>query len=168
MGRKILNLVTWLIVACMLVFAAALLVPRAMGLGAYAVLTGSMQPTISTGSLVYTEPTQAGELAEGDVITFRLGSGTVVTHRIQTIDETGAITTKGDANNAADMGTITQAQVIGRVVFHLPYLGSLCQALKTRTGILTASGLLIVLILSVFLPEIAACGRGSDKSGKKL
>jgi signal peptidase len=113
-----------------------------------------MQPAIPAGALVYTEQVQAGQLKQGDVITFRQGSGAVVTHRIVSIDEEGNITTKGDANNVEDQATITAAQVIGRVKFHLPVLGALCEWFKTRTGILTVTGVLIVLILSVFLPEI--------------
>jgi len=161
--RKILNGITALIVTCMLLFAASLLLPRVAGYGTYAVLTGSMQPQIPQGSVVYTEKVQPGELAEGDVITFRLHGGAVVTHRIDEIDADGDIITKGDANNVTDQGSITHSQVIGRVKFHLPYLGSVIAAIKTRNGILAVTGVLIVLILSVFLPEIAAC----DKDKKK-
>lgn len=164
MGRKILNIATWAVAATLLLFAGALLLPRAAGLETYAVLTGSMQPAISAGSLVYTEKVQRQELAVGDVVIFQMASGTVVTHRIAAIDKGGNFTTKGDANNVPDMAPVAPSQVIGRVKFHLPVLGTVCEALKTRTGILAASGVLIVLILSVFLPEIAACDK---KSGKK-
>ena len=58
MGRKILNIVTWLAVVTLLLFAGALLLPRVAGLETYAVLTGSMQPAIGAGSLVYTEKGQ--------------------------------------------------------------------------------------------------------------
>lgn len=163
MGRKILNIVTWLAVATLLLFAGALLLPRVAGLETYAVLTGSMQPAIGTGSLVYTEKVQGQQLAVGDIITFQMESGAVVTHRIAAIDEGGNFTTKGDANNVTDMAPVTPSQVIGRVKFHLPALGTVCEALKTRPGILAAVGVLIVLILSIFLPEIAACDKKSDK-----
>lgn len=163
MGRKILNTVTWLVAAILLLFAGVLLLPRVAGMETYAVLTGSMQPAIGAGSLVYTQKVQSQALAVGDVITFQMASGTVVTHRIAAIDEGGNFTTKGDANNVVDMAPVAPSQVIGRVAFRLPALGTVCEVLKTRTGILTVSGVLIVLILSVFLPEIAACDKSSGK-----
>lgn len=156
MIRKIANGITWVLVAVMLGFAALVLGPRAAGMQTYAVLTGSMEPTIPTGSLVYVQQVGAGELAVGDVITFRLQSGAVVTHRIQAIDAAGNFTTQGDANNAADMAAVTAPQVLGRVRFHIPCLGAVCELIKTPAGILAVTAVLILLLLAVFLPEILA------------
>lgn len=58
---------------------------------------------------------------KGDIITFRIDD-TVVTHRV-TENRNGICTTKGDANKTADPVSVKESQIIGRVVFSLPYLG---------------------------------------------
>ena len=166
--RKIWNGIVWCLIVIMLTFAALLLIPRAAGMRLYAVRTGSMEPAIPTGSLVVLKPTGGETLAPGQVITFREADGSVVTHRIVSIDAAGSITTQGDANNTPDLATTTAANVIGRVVFHIPAVGTVCEWVETRNGILTITAVLILLLLAVFLPEIfAADGKKKEKNTKE-
>ena len=58
-------------------------------------------------------------------------SGTPVTHRIISQNEKG-YRTKGDANKTEDPVPAEASQIIGRVVFHLPYLGYVIHFLKAR------------------------------------
>ncbi|MCI2047594.1 MAG: signal peptidase I [Faecalibacterium sp.] len=154
--HKIWNGIVWCLIVVMLVFAALLLVPRAVGMRLYAVRTGSMEPAIPTGSLVVLKPTGGTALAVGDVITFRKADGSVVTHRIVSIDEAGNIATQGDANNTPDLTTTMANAVIGKVAFHVPAVGAVCEWVETKTGILTITAILILLLLAVFLPEVFA------------
>jgi len=90
------------------------------------VLSGSMEPSIKTGSIVMTKP--ASEYKVGDVITFGPYSKTKAptTHRIVEIQEQNGqkiYITKGDMNNAPDAKQVTQKEIIGKVVFDAPYLG---------------------------------------------
>jgi len=86
------------------------------------VLSGSMQPTIKTGSIVMTKP--ASEYKVGDIITFGPYSRTKTptTHRIVEV-KNGTYITKGDMNNASDAKPVTQREIIGKVIFDAPYLG---------------------------------------------
>ena len=66
------------------------------------VLSGSMEPTFKVGSVIYYKPIPLEQLKAGDVITFEMKQGTLVSHRIVSIDG-NLIETKGDANEIADV-----------------------------------------------------------------
>ena len=66
------------------------------------VLSGSMEPTLPTGSVIYYHPVEESDLKVGDIVTFKLKDNkTLVSHRITSINN-GIIQTKGDANNSVD------------------------------------------------------------------
>lgn len=103
------------------------------GIKTYAVLSGSMEPAILTGSLAYVD-TGIGceEIAEGDVIAFDIGDDKIVTHRVVENDESGQIMiTKGDANTNIDLAPVAYTDFIGETVFSIPYLGFLLMAFKS-------------------------------------
>lgn len=92
----------------------------------YAVTSGSMEPTIATGSVVLVNKTQK-QVETGDVITFLSGQQ-AVTHRVIAVEETESgplYTTQGDANNAIDPGQRTPDQIVGKVLFGIPLIGTL-------------------------------------------
>lgn len=111
----------------------------------FTVLSGSMEPSIKTGSLVFIIPKQTYK--NGDVISFSQNGQLVVTHRIvKTITE-GAekqYITKGDANNTADKTLVPESAVIGKEIFAVPYIGSFSIFLKTLPG----------LIIFIILPAL--------------
>lgn len=87
------------------------------------VTTPSMYPTIPPGSLVFIQPQQRYRV--GDVIEFH-GNGLVFMHRIIRINRRGDITTKGDnPENVPDVFArpVTKADVIGKEVLAIPYVG---------------------------------------------
>ncbi|MGI6769094.1 MAG: signal peptidase I [Bacilli bacterium] len=85
--------------------------------------SSSMHPAVPKFSLVYVKKTEKLEDLEiGDVIAFQ-GSEKPVLHRIIKIDGE-MIQTQGDANNVPD-APIYLNQVIGKMVFSIPYLGIL-------------------------------------------
>lgn len=90
--------------------------PGVFGIKPAIVLSGSMEPAISTGDLIFIHETDTAELADGDVICF-MSSGKAVTHRIAEIqtDESGKVqyVTRGDGNDAEDRETVTPEQIQG-------------------------------------------------------
>ena len=94
----------------------------------YQIETGSMEPTIKTGSYVLIKPTE--ELKTGQVVMFdEVGSAVPIVHRIVAINAGGqTLTTRGDANGADD-ASIDRSQVRGVVAdvfsqygaYHRPY-----------------------------------------------
>ena len=94
-----------------------------------AVLSGSMAPTFCRGDAVVVKkltPHEKDDLVKGDVIQFVSGSKFVV-HRIARVtnDQYGnrVFITRGDANNANDVGQVEYDDVIGEVSFIIPYIG---------------------------------------------
>ena len=90
------------------------------------VKSGSMEPNILTGSVVVIKP--EAMYAVNDVVTFGADTGSSIptTHRIidQRIENGQTLfQTKGDANEEADQNTILPRDVIGKVVFAIPYAG---------------------------------------------
>lgn len=120
------------------------------GLSARVVLSGSMEPTIPTGSVVFTKPNST--YAEGDVITFSTqGNEIPTTHRIVGVEQAsdGALeyTTRGDANESEDFTAVAGNAVLGKEVFHIPYLGFVLDFAKKPLGFLTIIGIPCLLIL---------------------
>lgn len=90
------------------------------GFGASFVLSGSMEPEISTDDLVFVK--RADELHVGDVVLYNTG-GSNVLHRITKIDG-DIITTQGDANNTEDK-PISASVVLGVYIGKVPSGGKI-------------------------------------------
>ncbi|MBQ8611066.1 MAG: signal peptidase I [Oscillospiraceae bacterium] len=115
--------------------------PMPFGYGAAVVLSGSMEPTFSTGDLIVVREEAA--YATDDIVVYQDGNILVV-HRILALDgET--VTTKGDANNTADV-PIALSAIRGRVLFHIPGAGSVVNFLKTPVGIILTIAAAIALV----------------------
>src|SRR3989338_8466885 len=89
------------------------------------VQSGSMEPAIKTGALVVIKPSD--EYRVDDVIMFGEDTKTKVptTHRIVADEVRSGVfyyTTKGDANEDPDPQQVPQSEVIGKVLFSIPYL----------------------------------------------
>ncbi len=103
----------------------------------FVVQSGSMEPAISTGSIVMVAPKESYKI--GDVITFKnlANAKAPITHRVadMRVDKGNPLyITKGDANNASDAREIVHAEVMGKVLFHVPYVGYGVAVAKTPYG----------------------------------
>lgn len=172
-ARRAYHIVTTAIMAVAIVLAVALVGVRVIGLDVYTVLSGSMEPTYHTGSVIYVKSCDASEVQVGDPITFVLNEDLVVaTHRVIEIDaEQGAFYTKGDANEAADGSPVLYENLIGKPVFSIPYLGYLADYVQSPPGMYVAIAACAVLILLTFLPDLfakdeeeEACSKGNQRS----
>lgn len=117
------------------------------GIQSFVVITGSMEPKIPTGAVVFTKPQSDYKL--NDVIAFNRGDA-VVTHRIVDVAEAKigtSFTTKGDANSAIDQEAVLGASIVGKEMVSIPYLGLFIKFLSTIQGFI----LFIVLPISIFI-----------------
>lgn len=134
---------------------AVVVVPLALGWVPLTVLSGSMEPTVPTGSQVVVEPLEgeddAAGLSTGDVVTFmpRPDDPTLVTHRIVGVAVDGegrrSFTTRGDANAAPDAEPVTATQLRGLVRYHVPWVGhaaTLLDAEQKRGGMVLVAAAL--------------------------
>ena len=126
---------------------AAVWLPKAFGLEGYYVKTGSMEPNIPKGSVVFIEPLSLEEVIPGtDVLLFSDKAGErSFTHRVMSVDyENALIYTKGDANSVADDLPTSFEYCNGRVRFFVPYFGYVLQALNLKVGIIAVALLYVI------------------------
>lgn len=165
--KRIWNSVTTVLVALVVLLAVLIWGFRLFDMEAFVVQSGSMEPAYHVGSLVYVKEVDASELEVGDVITFNLGGNVRGTHRIiEVVEENGALAfrTKGDANETADNGLVSPADIIGEVKFTIPYLGFLITYIQSPPGMYVAVTVVAVILLLIILPDILF---GEKKKEKK-
>src|SRR5690606_14208701 len=119
-----------LLALVVLIAVLVIVVPAVINGRALTVLTSSMEPGYPPGTLVVVAPTAPDDIRIGDVLTYQLESGkaTLVTHRVieigtSTADGTRTFTTKGDNNDIPDADPVQEVQVVGTVLYAIPYLG---------------------------------------------
>ena len=113
-------------------------VPDFLGYKPFIVLSGSMEPSIMTGDMVFVKETDPDSLKVGDVIAYKSGSA-VVTHRIVEVKSENGETryvTQGDANNAADQSLVKPADVEGIYQRRVAGAGNLAMFMHTTTGMI--------------------------------
>ena len=158
--RKIWDRVTTILVTMVVILAILLVGVRLVGFQVFTVLSGSMEPTYHTGSLIYVKEVDYKEIEAGQVITFLLDEDTVATHRVVEVvpDEADATVlryrTKGDANDAEDGSLVHYKNVLGSPVFSIPKLGYLANFIQNPPGMYIAIAAGAILLLLVFLPDI--------------
>jgi signal peptidase I len=113
--------------------------PQLLGYQLKTVLSGSMEPSFKTGSIIAVKPVEdASKLAKGDVITYQQQDGNLVTHRITDVinqkDQT-MYQTKGDNNKDFDSQLVLSQNVVGKYTnFTVPYLGYFIDFAKSSKG----------------------------------
>lgn len=124
------NIVTWAVIICIIAAVCVLGVPKFFGVTPFIVQSGSMEPVIHTGSVVYiTEMDE--EPQEGDIVAYLAGDGLAVVHRVIGRSDTGYIT-KGDANSTPDMIETAPSQIIGQYAMSIPYAGYLLAGVQSH------------------------------------
>ncbi len=172
MFRKIWNVVYSVIVAVVVLLAVAFVGVRVVGLQPFTVLSGSMEPTYHTGSLIYVKSVEPQDVRVGDPITFVLNEDLVVaTHRVIEIDaENERFYTKGDANESADGSPVHFNNLIGVPVFTIPLLGYVANFVTNPPGMYIALAGVAVLLLLTFVPDLIKkvdSGGDTNAKGKK-
>lgn len=162
MIRKIANGLSTVVMVLVALLALTLVGGRLFGMQTYAVLSGSMEPAYPTGALLYVRKVDPADIQPGQVITFLLDEHTVATHRVVEVipdpEEAGIYRyrTKGDANEAADVGLVHCKNVLGTPVVCVPYLGYVITWIQNPPGTYIAISAAAVLLLLVFLPDLFA------------
>lgn len=132
-------------------------------------VSGSMEPTLNIGDLlivrgvsgasdIYANP------GDGDIIVFPEPNnpGDLIVHRaiakVQ-IGETWYFTTKGDNNQSPDPWRISEDDLVGKVIWHIPLLGYIKIYLGTPVGMLIS----IALLLAIMILEIATSEKKTEE-----
>lgn len=132
-------------------FAASRILPN-FQYGLFIIQSGSMEPTIKTGSVAVDK--KADDYKEKDIITFRRAEK-IITHRITKIVEQNGenlYQTKGDANGGEDLILVRENDVLGKVLFAIPFFGYAMAFAKTKLGIFL---LIVIPALWIIGQEVA-------------
>jgi signal peptidase len=130
-----------IVIAIVLIVGVVLPIPGRLELKV--VQTGSMMPTLPVGSLVAVVPAVTYNI--GDIITFsgETDNTIPITHRVAGIVREGGSTkyvTKGDANNGPDVEKTAYRDVLGKVAYSVPHLGSVLDFIRSRQGFVFTVG----------------------------
>jgi signal peptidase len=131
------------------------------------VKSGSMEPSIKTGSMVIDKNFDNYNI--NDIITFKNSENPneTTTHRIVNIELQGSsklFETKGDANDASDSDKTTQSNVLGKVILTVPYFGYAVTFARTLPGLII---FIIIPALIIIYDEIMKI-RAEIKKRKKI
>jgi signal peptidase I len=157
--------VSWLLLAAVTVvvlgLAAITIGPRFLPYQALVVRSGSMSPTIPTGSIVFYKKIDAAKVKVGDVIVFAKPgqADEKVTHRVFQIGSSSTgpfFVTKGDANGAPDDWRIPAVGTGWIAAGHVPVLGYVLADLQSPAGRLLLLIVPAVLLGLITLYELVA------------
>lgn len=119
--------------------------------------TGSMAPTIPTGSAAVSVRIDADDAQPSDIVTVSRGEGKLpVTHRVVEVMPTGdggaALILKGDANESNDPFPY-QVQTVNRVVWSIPGLGTVLARMQQAPMLGVATVFAALLVTWAFWPR---------------
>ena len=162
-AKEILSYLEWglLVISFGLVIYAFICTARGKAVSVFGysllhVVTGSMEPTISTGDYVIVKQEEIPNLKTGDIVAYYTKDpqiyGSLVIHRIYEITEDGKYITKGDANPVADALLVEPNQVLGRYsrrAYIFNWIASFAEPRKL---------LLLMVVIPIFLISIYEAG----------
>lgn len=169
--RWLARILSWAILAVAVVVVAGLVAitigPRFLPYQALVVRSGSMEPTIPTGSVVFYRHVNAADVKVGQVIVFSKPGqpDERITHRVFKIGSgvTGKyFVTKGDANGAPDDWRVPAVGKGWVASFHIPTLGYVLADMQSTTA-----RLLLLLIPAVLLGIITLVEIWRDRGTAK-
>ena len=154
--KRIGRVASTVLVALMVVLAVALVGVRLVGFEVFSVLSGSMEPTYHTGSLIWVDKCEPADVEVGDPITFVLNEDLdVATHRVIEIDaENSHFYTQGDANDAPDGSPVHFENLIGVPVFTVPYLGYAVSYIQSPPGCYVALIVAVAVLALLLIPDL--------------
>lgn len=145
--KKVFNIIQNIEIALAVLIIILFFVVRVFGYTPYVVESGSMEPTIPTYSIAYVKNVDANDINKKDVIAFNIDKK-VVTHRVIYVNKNeNCFVTKGDANKAKDPSPVKFENCVGKVSFHIEYLGQGILFLQTLKGKIVLGGIIVINII---------------------
>ena len=135
-----------------------------MKYNAFIIVSESMEPNIKVGDIILEKKVNEEELNKEDIITYKQ-DGKNITHRIvniEVIDNITVYTTKGDNNKIEDEKKILYADIRGKVVAKISFIGMF------RLNDMLQKIVLITLVICIIIYiEIRKIDRKRIKRRKK-
>ena len=159
--QKILKIILNTFFSCIVATFLVLILCSITKIEPNIVLSGSMEPSIKTGSLAFVnKTTDYDDIEVGDVIAYKAGGKALVTHRVINIVD-GMFETKGDNNEHSDGISVDESNFYGKTLLSIPYLGYLFAWIQTKKGTILS----VTIVCAAFILEYAI--GGNDNKDKK-
>lgn len=122
-------------------------VPSLWGQKPLVVISGSMEPTLQVGGLLYYHEEDLDNFKKDDILVYK-SRNHIISHRVVEKLDDGFIT-KGDANKSYDPDMIENSRVLGKGTnWCIPYLGLYADFIYTHKYLLFISvGVIIIDLL---------------------
>ncbi len=144
--KCLINVLTTLIIVVGVIFIGLYI----FGITPYVVLSGSMEPTIKTGSLCFiNKHAKYEDTKVKDIIAFK-SNGTLVTHRVDEIKDDGFVT-KGDNNDNQDGSLVTKDNFVGKNIFWIPKAGYVIKLIQSTKGKIIFGTCVVLLLVTGLL-----------------
>ena len=110
----------------------------------------SMEPTYDLGDLVLVREQSTSQI--GDIVVFEVpegqtGAGLLVIHRVLKIDDEGFFITQGDNRSTPDEWQLTEDDIVGQPLAHLPRGGKFLEFVQQLWVIALIVGVAVMLLL---------------------
>ncbi len=151
---KIIYYILTVFIGAIAILLIGSVIPIAGNYKLMVVQSGSMEPVIKMGSMIVVKPSEDYKI--GDMISFmnRVEREESITHRIidlEVIEGESFYVTKGDANEDPDPRRVAKRDIIGKVLFSIPYFGYAVDFAKKPLGF----ALIIILPASIIILDEA-------------
>ena len=163
--KTVADFVSTFVVTIVVIIAILLVIGRFTGIHLFNVESGSMTPEYPVGTLLIDKETDPSLIEQGDVVTFIMNEeGMLVTHRVVSIDRTDkTFTTKGDANNVEDPEPVMWGNVIGKVMFSVPFAGKPFSYISAEENRKIVIGVIAGLLILSLIWDFTSKKKGADK-----
>ena len=142
--KKIMNFIIYPIFSVLLIFCISIVLqiiknpeetPDLFGYKFFNVVSGSMNPQLEIGDIVFSKEIEEKHIKKGDIITFKQKNA-IITHRVEDIiieNEKIYYQTKGDNNNSKDESLVQYKDIEGIYVFKIPKIGIFINKIQNTT-----------------------------------
>lgn len=143
---KIKNIIISFVYVLVLIYLL-IFIPSFLGHKPLVVISGSMEPTLKVGSLLYYHEQDLDKFNKDDILVYYTKYHTISHRLVERVD--GGFITKGDANKSNDSIIVNDNQVLGKGTnWCIPFLGLYADFIYTHKYILFIT--VIILIIDLY------------------
>lgn len=161
--NRIISIITTFFVCLACIIFAAACICKICNIEPRIVLSGSMEPKIHTGSICFIDKkVPYDKIKTGDIVAFKAGKNTMVTHRVISVTNAG-FETKGDANKQSDGISTNKGNYKGKTILSVPYAGYISMYFQNTSGKI----ILVTIIAALFIAGLILPQDDSEKEVKQ-
>lgn len=145
MIKKIKNIL-FSIIYILITIYLAVFIPSFWGYKPLVVISGSMEPTLTVGGILYYHEQNIDDFKNGDILVFQTKDH-IISHRIVDHSKTDFVT-KGDANQTIDSNLVESKQILGKGTnWSIPLIGYYADFIYRNKYLLVGS--LVILLIDL-------------------